>query len=91
MKTSKLPKWFDGELYTKGDTVKNPFSGEICKLNAEELSMYDFIMGAQFVIDLSVDKDNFLDNKFSKLQDDIRKALDWFRTNNPKAYMILLD
>jgi len=91
MKTSKLPKWFDGELYTKGDTVKNPFSGEICELNAEELSMYDFIMGAQFVIDLSVDKDNYLDNKFSKLQDDMRKALDWFRTNNPKAYMILLD
>ena len=88
---TKLPKWFDGELYTKGDTVKNPFSGEICELNAEELSMYDFIMGAQFVIDLSVDKDNYLDNKFSKLQDDMRKALDWFRTNNPKAYMILLD
>ena len=39
MKTSKLPKWFDGELYTKGDTVKNPFSGEICELNAEELSL----------------------------------------------------
>ena len=26
-----------------------------------------------------------------KLQDEMRKGLDWFRTNNAKAYMILLD
>ena len=30
---TKLPKWFKGELYNEGDVVKNPFSGEECKLN----------------------------------------------------------
>ena len=41
---TKLPKWFKGQHYRKGDIVRNPFSGEEYKLNAEELSMYDFIM-----------------------------------------------
>ena len=29
----KLPKWFDGELYNKGATVQNRFSGEEYELN----------------------------------------------------------
>ena len=40
---SKLPKWFKGDVYHKGDTVRNPFSGEEFYLNRYELSMYDFI------------------------------------------------
>ena len=36
---TKLPKWFKGQLYDKGDTVKNPFSGEVYELNNVELSM----------------------------------------------------
>jgi len=30
----KLPKWFNGELYEKGTTVQNRFSGEEYELNA---------------------------------------------------------
>ena len=30
---TKLPKWFKGQLYDKGDTVRNPFSGEEYELN----------------------------------------------------------
>ena len=48
-KKPKMPKWFKGMIYTKGDTVTNPFSGESYELNAEELSVYDFILGAQMV------------------------------------------
>ena len=40
----ELPKWFLGQLYDKGETVKNPFSGEEYELNNVELSMYDFVM-----------------------------------------------
>jgi len=80
---SKLPKWFKGELYPKGDTVKNPFSGEICELNAEELSMYDFIVGAQAIFAMG--------NIESEVVRDFERALHWFRKNNAKAYMILLD
>jgi len=80
---SKLPKWFNGELYPKGDTVKNPFSGEICELNAEELSMYDFLIGSQMCFDMGMTDE--------KIIDEHNKGLRWFSKNNIKAYMILLD
>ena len=51
MKKQKLPKWFRGELYTHGAEVTNPFSGESYELSAEELSIYDFIIGAQMVFE----------------------------------------
>ena len=28
MTKTKLPKWFDGQVYDAGDVVTNPFSGE---------------------------------------------------------------
>ena len=84
MKEQKLPKWFDGELYEKGDEVTNRFSGEKYTLTSQELSMYDFIMGAQIVLEMGImDK--------PQIVEDLRKGLDWFRKNNNKAYMALLD
>ncbi len=80
----KLPKWFKGQLYDKGDTVKNPFSGEEYELNNVELSMYDFIIGSTIVLEMA---GGYKHTSVSEL----RKGLDWFRKNNAKAYMILLD
>ena len=40
---NKLPKWFTGQHYSKGEEVTNPFSGESCLLTGAEASMYDFI------------------------------------------------
>ena len=80
---TKLPKWFDGELYSEGDTVRNPYSGETYELTAEELSMYDFIIGANQLMEMGMIA--------SKNQDDMRKGLTWFRKNNPEAYYVLLD
>jgi len=80
---SKLPKWFNGEVYTEGATVKNRFGGDSCQLNAEELSMYDFVIGASNMYEMGMHHD--------KLVTDLRKGLDWFRKNNPSAYMTLLD
>ena len=80
---SKLPKWFKGELYKKGDTVVNRFSGKEYKLTAEELSMYDFIMGAQVMMEMG------MGNDIAILE--MRRCLDWFRENNSKAYKVLLD
>ena len=45
----KLPKWFNGDVYTEGGTVENPFSGEQYSLDSSELSMYDFIKGLEYV------------------------------------------
>ena len=46
-----IPKWFNGTVYKKGATVQNPFSGEEYKLNALELSIYDFVVGADQVLE----------------------------------------
>ena len=40
-----LPKWFNGDGYPKGATVENIFTGGPAELNANELSMCDFIIG----------------------------------------------
>ena len=80
---SKLPKWFNGELYEKGDIVRNRFSGESYELTAEELSMYDFIMGANQLMEMGMYS--------PKSIDDMRKGITWFRKNNPEAYYVLLD
>jgi len=80
----KLPKWFNGELYKEGATVRNRFSGEECELNAMELSMYDFVIGATELAEMGV----FNTAHHMK---ELRKGLDWFRQNNSQAYMTLLD
>jgi len=80
----ELPKWFNGELYGEGDTVRNRFSGEEYKLNAMELSMYDFVMGASVMAEMG------MFNTPHHVQQ-LRKGLDWFRKNNAEAYMVLLD
>jgi len=79
----ELPKWFNGELYDKGDTVTNPFSGEAYELTAEELSMYDFIIGVNQLMEMGF--------YAPKSIDDMRKGLTWFRKNNVEAYYVLLD
>ncbi len=85
---TSLPKWFKGEVYNQGEIVTNPFSGESYELTAEELSMYDLIMGAQLLIE---ENGGIFKKEAFKYQKDLRKGLDWFRKVNPKAYMVLLD
>ena len=81
----KLPSWFNGSLYKTGESVKNPFSGEVYELNNVELSMYDFVVGSQLVMEMTP---KMITPKAVK---DFQKGLDWFRSNNPRAYMVLLD
>ena len=83
MTKQELPKWFTGELYEEGDVVRNRFTGESYELTAEELSMYDFIMGANQLMEMGM--------YAPKTIQDMRRGLDWFRKNNAEAYMVLLD
>jgi len=84
-KEQTLPKWFDGLLYTSGDTVTNKFTGVEVYLTGTELSMYDFIMGTQWVMEVAPK------TVTSKQIDDFHKGLRWFQKNNIDAYMDLLD
>jgi len=85
-KTTKqqLPKWFRGELYKEGATVRNRFSGDEYKLNNIELSMYDFIIGSTMVMEMAGGWQH------TDVQE-LRKGLDWFRKHNTEAYIVLLD
>ena len=88
------PKWFKGLWYDTGGTVRNPFSGEEYELTGAELSMYNFIKGAEYTISINLEKtgDFYVeDPALVRLQKDMIKGLDWFRSENPTAYMTLLD
>lgn len=82
-KIQELPKWFNGEVYACGDEVTNPFSGDSYVLNNKELSMYDFIMGCNYLLEHGKGS--------PKMISEFHKGLTWFRSANPKGYMILLD
>ena len=84
IKKQQLPKWFNGELYEEGAEVTNRFGGDSCYLNNVELSMYDFVIGSSTLMEMSGGYKHTDVNL-------LRKGLDWFRKNNPEAYMILLD
>ena len=84
-KKQSVPKWFQGTIYDKGESVTNPFSGETYTLNGIELSMYDFILGSQYVMEVAPK------SVTPKQVNDFNKALSWFRKNNAEAYMVLLD
>ena len=80
----QLPKWFKGELYEEGAIVRNRFGGGEIELNNIELSMYDFVIGSSILMEMSGGYKHTDVNE-------LRKGLDWFRKNNPEAYMVLLD
>ncbi len=84
-KKQQKPKWFQGQVYTEGAEVRNPFSGETYELNGLELSLYDFIMGCQVLFE---SQSNLITNNRI---DEFQKGLTWFRVNNPEAYYVLLD
>jgi len=85
---NKLPKWFDGVIYDKGETITNPYTGDSYALTKEEISMYDLIKGAEMMISVGDWEDQ--ENR-EELIEIITRGLDWFKTNNAEAYMVLLD
>ena len=67
---------------------KNRFNGESVMLTKEEAIIHDRI----FINELGATlEDKELGYGVSKLWDKVRADLDWFRKNNAKAYMVLLD
>ena len=81
----KLPIWFtmmeDVKTYDNGDIVIN-WGGKEIELNNIELSMYHYLMGAKKILDNGMDE---------KVWSSYKRGIDWFRKNNPKAYMELFD
>ena len=69
-------------------TRRNRFTGESIELTKEEAEKHDKIFYYEALATL---EDKELGTGGSKLWDKVRKHLNWFRKNNAKAYMVLLD
>ena len=67
---------------------KNRFNGESVMLTAEEAKRHDRIFINELAATL---EDKKLGYGSSKLWDQVRRDLDWFRQHNASAYMVLLD
>ena len=74
---SDLKKIFPGIMILDEEPVEvqNPFSGESCMLDPEEVAVYDYLKGCELLQDYM----------------GVRKGLEWFMKKNPQAYMTLLD
>ena len=67
---------------------KNRFNGESVMLTKEEAKKHDSIFLCEIMATV---EDMILGTGASKHWETMRKHLDWFRKNNAKAYMVLLD
>ena len=67
---------------------KNRFTGESIKLTKEEAIKHDRIFINELAATL---EDKIKGTGASELWQKVRDDLDWFRKNNAKAYMVLLD
>ena len=78
-----------GTMETQTEIRKNRFSGESIQLTKEEANKYDAIINNEWA---ATQEDNLRqDVGISELWNAVRRDLDWFRKNNAKAYMVLLD
>ena len=66
----------------------NKFNGDVAALSDEEAKIHDRIFTNELKATL---EDEELGYGASKLWDQVRTDLNWFRKNNAKSYMILLD
>ena len=78
------PEITDNKDYTR----RNRFTGESIELTKEESERHDDILKYEVLATL---EDKELGYGGSKLWDKVRANLNWFRKNNAKAYMVLLD
>jgi len=75
--------------YEEGGLVSNAYTGSTCMLTAEELAVYDFIIGAEQT--LTYDSKDMDENTVYKLRTDFHRGLNWFKQTNARVYMELLD
>ena len=73
----------------KTEKRMNRFNGQSIMLTKEEARRHDNIFINELAATLE-DKKAGIDGT-SKKWDNVRADLDWFRKNNAKAYMVLLD
>lgn len=70
------------EIFETSEIIKNPYSGEEVELLPEAVAVYDLIKGCELL--LKNQENAYISKQFYE-------ALDYFKTQWPNEYMILLD
>ena len=78
----------DGVIRNRTEERRNRFTGESIMLTKEEAKRHDYIFLHEVTATL---QDKEMGHGMSPHWEHMRKQLDWFRKNNAKAYMVLLD
>ena len=77
------------EINTQSHNIRsNRFTGESIQLTDEEAKKHDELFVAEM---LATADDKLQGYGASRHWNTVRKNLNWFRKNNAKAYMVLLD
>ena len=84
----QLRKSFKKRFQDKTEERRNRFNGESVMLTKQEAKKHDRIFYCEL---LATIEDKKLYHGMSKHWQEMRNLLDWFRKNNAKAYMVLLD
>lgn len=63
------------DVGTEPEHISNPFTGATILLTPKEVAVHDLIKGSEMLRDYET----------------VAAGCDWFRENNSKAYMVLLD
>ena len=74
----ELPDWFAGEVYNEGDILTIEETGEKLEVNNLELSMIDFVMGSQMIVEMMGDKITKSHIKY------LNKGINWLKGSNPE-------
>ena len=74
----------ENEIKSLRHKIRKGPSDQLLSIKPFAAGMYDFVMGATIVAEMGM---------FNESQDvkNLKKGLEWFRENNNKAYMTLLD
>jgi hypothetical protein len=79
----QLPEWFQGNLYSTGGKVRNPKTGDKFWLTNVELSLYDYLKGLNYIMEV-----RGYDSEFAA---DVVKLERWFESNNKNAHQALIN
>ena len=85
-----MSKLKDATMIDATEERKNRMNGESCLLTPHEAKIHDDIFINELAATLE-DKQPGKSAGDSKLWNEVRKGLDYFRQHNAEAYMVLLD
>ena len=104
---SKIPTWFQGNIYSDGKTLINPKTNKGIKINNIEASIYDVVNGhlmqlkefeknsqqSKIMLEFYKNQTGITDSNtiISSIKNEYELGVEWFKENNIAVYKILIE